>query len=107
MKTHENEYRLPVPMEFYFEFYNNNFWISFIHQSIFLITESLWISGFDILCISFIISLHQHITLFSMRINNIPDMINDALNENPGKSRLSIEKKILSKIIQHHQKIYE
>ena len=57
--------------------------------------------------LGFIIRSHQQLDLLAIRISNISEMIDEALIENPDESRLNIEKNILSKIIQQHQKIFE
>ena len=106
MISNDTERKLPIPGEFYFDFYRNSYWIPYVHQCIFGYL-AIWMAAFDSMILGFIIHAHQQLDLLAIRISKIPEMIDEALIENPEESRLNIEKSILSSIIQQHQKIFE
>ena len=103
----DQKYPLPIQMEFLWEINDNNYWLIYLHQIIFSNLSGYWASGFDGLVGGFIIRIYQQLDLLGMRIKEIPESIEKEMQENPKDSKLKIEIKILSKIIQQHQKIYE
>lgn len=106
MISNDSKRKLPIPVDFYFDLYRNSYWIPYVHQCIFEYL-SILIDAFDSMILGFIIRAHQQLDFLAIRISKIPEMIDDVLFENPDERRLNIKKKILSKIIKQHQKIFE
>ena len=106
MISENTERKLPIPVEFYFDLYKNNYWIPYVHECL-LANFVIWIAGFDSMILGFILCIHQQLDLLAGKISKIPEMVNEALIEKPGESKLNIEKQIFKRIIKQHQKIYE
>ena len=106
MISDDQERKLPIPAEFYFVLYKNSYWIPYLHECL-VANFSGWIGVFDCMILGFILCIHQQLDLLAGKISKIPEMVNEALIEKPGESKLNIEKQIFKRIIKQHQKIYE
>ena len=106
-KSNDEQLMLPVNSNFFFEINKYNYWFIYLYQAICLIMNVLWSVGHDTVIVGFIVRTYQQLDLLSIRIKNIPEMVERHLKENPTESKLKAEKIFFSEIIQQHQLIFE
>ena len=104
---YSDEFKLPIAVYYFCEFNENNYKLFLLHGVINLYVDALFLTGFDILVLGFILRAHQQLDLLASRIKELPDAINSYLKENPNKNILNVERKFLARIIRHHNMIFK
>ena len=102
-----DEFDLPVNIYPFCEINKNNYWFFYIFEIIGIQGNAFWVTGFCVLLVTFLLEICHQLEMLSDKIKELPNAVKSHLQKNSKESKLDVEKKYFSQIIQQHQKIFE